>query len=229
MKTFLILLVISYSSICHAAIVHHGNFKGQIKVVHFDQWENTVNAPIWIDNYSDDVRYLSRYKGAHIRSDGVSLGQQGAWNADMGGVAVAWMEMTFVFKTPVNAVSALINYISFNGENGVQISVHSRNGVQLEKHCVQITTPDEINSGRNLGIIREKSDIYQFRIRVQDKVVVLDNLAYSTPILPLPLQTKKQGQDDHVTPVPEPATMVLFGIGILVFLLFNFKKSYHKG
>lgn len=217
----LILAIILCSGPAMADIIHHGNFPGQIKTVNFSDYLTDKFLPLTVSQYgTPHVRITSWDKWGGVVYEGITLGSHGgAWNADMDGYLLAHKSITFSFSEPVQNVAAFINYISSKGQGigAVVVSVMSRNGVLLESHAVSIETPDLVNDGKFVGISRHTNDIHQFKIFMRDHWIVMDNLVYSTPLDPLPMKVLQS--DKGITPVPEPATLILFLTAIILLLI----------
>jgi hypothetical protein len=138
--------------------------------------------------------------GSVLGSGDYGLGSNGDWRGDKtySGLDSSSGGMTYTFNFGlVSTVGGFVNYAT--GYGTVIIEALNRSGNILESHMLDveapISTPAGLNEGAFRGIQRASADIAAFR--VSNAYVVLDDLAFN----------RSPG------PVPEPATLILFGSG----------------
>lgn len=163
-----------------------------------------------------DVVFTAAPGGGGNSGDGSVLGdgsyglsENGSWDTGPGGDAYTGLDsdtghMTYTFNDgPVSAVGGFINYVPDAGYSSAIIEVLAVDGMTvLESYVLNtdapISTPGGSNAGSFRGISRAVADIGAFRVR--NAYIVLDDLRFGS---------------SGVQPVPEPASLAIFGVGAL--------------
>ena len=148
--------------------------------------------------------------------DNYDFGTNGSWqNISMAGLNSSSdylgtaATMTFTFDSPVMGVGGLINYYP-NSTNPV-ISVYDSSYLLIESATLDFSTGGETNTGMFLGFMEDSNTIKYFALT--DAYIGITNL------------TVAEGQPP--APVPEPATVLLFGTG-LAGLFMSKRKRFHQ-
>jgi hypothetical protein len=124
------------------------------------------------------------------------LGENGDWgfgrsfaasDAPIGAVAIYFNGKT------VDAVGAVFNYFRTTDPGVLTLSAYTPDAIPLESHSVTIDTPGGFNEGAFYGIKRDQADIGWL-------------IAYAPYVAVSDVQ--------FTTPVPEPSTYALFGLGL---------------
>ena len=129
------------------------------------------------------------------------------------GLNTSYGTMQFDFLTSkVMGVGGFVNYAPYY-YGTPSLSVYGDGDTLLETYtlpAIEIDTPNGVNEGQFFGILRASSDIRSFRLT--NAYWVLDDLTFAR---------------DSQTPIPEPATMLLFGTGLvgLAGIRRKFKKN----
>ncbi len=152
------------------------------------------------------------------------LTANGVWNSGRNGYTALnagppnTMRYDFIGFT-VSNVGGFLNYGTNSARNVAPIiEALDINDIVLESYNLEllapIVTPSSFNEGAFRGISRLSSDIAAFR--VGNNNFVLDDLTFS-------------GISRTVTappdPIPEPSTMLLFGTGLLVMMLYVWRRE----
>ncbi len=154
-------------------------------VVNFDNYDGFVTSGPELVAPGVTFSGSSSTLGAFI----ADLGGNGIWGvgkvfAGLGslGDPVATGAMTFSFSTAQATAGAFLN--AFAPDNQVTISAFGAANNLLDQHTVTIDTPNGENAGAFFGIGLSSPLIQS--IRFSGSGVVLDDLAISTTVVPLP-------------------------------------------
>ena len=245
-KTLLLTLIFSlvWIGVVQAAPIGNNYLFQNKKVIDFAEWSgawiDTSGQPIQIGSPNgDDILWESSSYCAKIGDGAVrspySLGTNGEWSRRRddyfgiesinGHVGVGMHDkdanMTFTFAKPLIAVGGLVNYDSnktahSNSLDDIIIAVLDKKGNIFQELVFEMYIPGSINGGyfRGFDISNESEYIYGFKLT--GSMVCLDNLTYSYA--------------PPAAPVPEPATMLLFGTGMVGLIGTRLRKRrYNHG
>ena len=180
-------------------------------VVNFSQFSPVptfTSGPVQVGGLvSEDITWSTTNAGAVIGNVQFGFLTNGLWNSGRNGFTTVggFLDtMTFRFNSsPVSTVGGFINYTPGSISPSVIISALDINGNVLESYDVSvlapISTPNQVNAGAFRGISRVTADIFAFTL--SNRGAALDDLTFSR-------------QQSTPAPVPEPATMLLFGTGM---------------
>jgi hypothetical protein len=200
---------------------------GGTTVVDFSQFSGLFAygpGPVQVGGLvGEDIVFSSTSGGAVIGSDGYGLGENGYW--DSGRVGYVGLNNTysagdyveFQFNSgPVSTVGGFVNYAICEDSQcypaqSYEIAVFGVGNVLLESYNVStlapISTPGQIDAGAFRGITRPSDDIVA--LRLYNAVNVIDDLEFAR----------------QTSPVPEPTSLALFGLGLGVTGLLRRRRS----
>lgn len=172
---------------------------------------NGVSGPVQIgDLIGIDVTATGSNDGLWLRNSDWGLLGNGNWNSGRNGYSgyAYGGEMVFSFNDgPVTAVGGFMNEATGQNTDFIITAYDAAMNV-IESYDIwamaPINTPNGINDGAFRGIDVGSPLIYHFG--VAGYVPVLDDLTFGGAGSPPP---------EPNNPIPEPATMILFGIGLL--------------
>lgn len=225
------LAIMLFAGTSWAIVINSASSITNASVIDFNEW--TV-AWVWAGDdpiqigapNGDDITWNSTNAyGAHgssvIGNGCYGLGGadwNGYWNNNntgMGGYvglgSLRYGSMFFIFDEEVSSVGGFINHLP-NVDVDCTISALDANGTVLETYTIFVNTNGVDNEGAFWGISRNTADIYGFML--SNSSSVLDDLTYSR-------------NESNPAPVPEPATILLLGTG-LVGLFCNAKRKLLK-
>jgi PEP-CTERM motif len=112
--------------------------------------------------------------------------------------------MTFEFSSPVMGVGGFINYMPIS--TNPTISVYDSSHSLIESTTLNFLTGGGTNTGQFVGFMESSNDIKYFELT--DAFVGITNFTVA----------------DSSSTAPEPATMILFGAGLVGIVGFRRKK-----
>ncbi len=224
-KTLLLTLIFSlvWIGVVQAVPINNSYLFQNKKVIDFSTLGfYRGQGPIQVGTPNDDnIIWSSGYYHSVIKTKdggGGTTGflDNGAWDYDMDGfisLNTGRGTMAFKFTEPLKAVGGFLNeYRRYSYPYPAYISVFNIQGKTLETLYPSINTFNGVNAGEFWGFAREENDIYGFRL--SNAGISIDNLTYSKVY----------------NPVPEPATMLLFGTGIVGLVGAKLRKRrYNHG
>lgn len=192
-----------------ASITSDLQLTGSKTIIDFSQFTgsneyNNANGPVQIgSNVGLDVTASSGNNSLWLYNQSWGLSGNGTWGSGRNGYLGIWPNdgpVTINFTNAISGFGVFMNYVVEQGYSSViSISAFDSSNALLETYNVlndPISTPSGTNAGGFRGILRNSSDIAHIQFYGQG--IVLDDLTFQS----------------DANPVPEPATMLLFGTGI---------------